>query len=399
MLLDDETRQIRVGRGRGSPAGSGVASKSRFFLYSGELLRPRAQRYPGRIRPASDGRFAPSPHRRPPPRQPPHGAARVALRALRAAGASCAHGGPRSRPRARASSTSASSPTSRALGIDWDGPVVRQSRAARAVRGRARAARQPTRAGARARRSREAASAPHGDLPEGAYPGTCRELSARRARRARARPGRPPALRLRADGERVDIDDRAARPPVAGVVDDFVLRRGDGAFAYNLAVVVDDGDQGVGRGRARRRPGSTRRRARCSWRACSACPSRATPTCRSMLGPDGARLAKRHGAVTLAERRALRRDAGTGARRPRGDARPARHRARPPSSCPASTPERLRPDRRTTVARVACRAMAERKISRRRRRRSSGRRRRVRPPARALRGRGGQRRKPAAWTS
>ena len=42
---------------------------------------------------------------------------------------------------------------------------------------------------------REAASAPHGPLPEGAYPGTCRELTA--AERAeRERSGRPPALRL-----------------------------------------------------------------------------------------------------------------------------------------------------------------------------------------------------------
>ena len=34
--------------------------------------------------------------------------------------------------------------------------------------------------------------------------------------------------------------------PVSGVVDDFVLQRADGAFAYNLAVVVDDAAQGIG---------------------------------------------------------------------------------------------------------------------------------------------------------
>jgi glutamyl-tRNA synthetase len=60
------------------------------------------------------------------------------------------------------------------------------------------------------------ASAPHGD--EVVYPGTCRDKDPKRAMR------RPPALRFRAPGD----------------IDDFVLRRGDGVFAYQLAVSVDD---------------------------------------------------------------------------------------------------------------------------------------------------------------
>src|SRR4029079_5695531 len=91
---------------------------------------------------------------------------------------------------------------------------------------------------------REAASAPHGPLPEGAYPGTCRDLTpAERAERRAT--GRPPALRVDARAARVAFTDRLLGPS-EGVVDDFVGRRGGGTPAYNLAVVVDDADQGVG---------------------------------------------------------------------------------------------------------------------------------------------------------
>src|SRR3954447_9475406 len=89
-----------------------------------------------------------------------------------------------------------------AVGVDWDGPVVRQSeRLELYAEALARLDTYPcwcTR-----REIREAASAPHGDLPEGASPGPCRELTA--AQRAeRERSGRPPALRLRTHGERVE---------------------------------------------------------------------------------------------------------------------------------------------------------------------------------------------------
>jgi len=54
---------------------------------------------------------------------------------------------------------------------------------------------------------RAASSAPHGPLPEGAYPGTCLRLTDGERRRKRAG-GRPPALRLRADAERIAFEDR-----------------------------------------------------------------------------------------------------------------------------------------------------------------------------------------------
>src|SRR5215217_6750640 len=133
-----------------------------------------------------------------------------------------------------------------AIGIDWDGPAVRQSeRMAEYAAALDRLERDGrlypcfcTRA-----EIREAASAAHGPLPEGAYPGTCRDLTAaERAEREAA--GRPPALRLRAGAERVAFADRLLGEQ-EGVVDDFVVRRGDGTPAYNLAVVVDDAAQGV----------------------------------------------------------------------------------------------------------------------------------------------------------
>jgi glutamyl-tRNA synthetase len=82
--------------------------------------------------------------------------------------------------------------------------------------------------------------APHGvTLP---YPGTCRELT--EAQRAERRLTRPAAIRLRAGGATEQVTD-LLHGSVEGVVDDIVLRRGDGVHAYHLAVVVDDGLQEV----------------------------------------------------------------------------------------------------------------------------------------------------------
>jgi len=92
------------------------------------------------------------------------------------------------------------------------------------------------------REIREAASAPHVHLPDGAYPGTCAALSfAEREQRA---DGRPAAVRVRAEAAHVTFVDRVyGRQRV--LVDDFVIRRNDGVAAYNLASVVDDSEQGV----------------------------------------------------------------------------------------------------------------------------------------------------------
>ena len=189
-----------------------------------------------------------------------------------------------------------------ALGLDWDGPVVRQSDRMEAyaeaiARLDAVGALYPcfcTRA-----EIRQAASAPHGALPEGSYPGTCRELS-RAERAAREAAGRPPALRLRAGAATVAFTDRLLGP-YAGVVDDLVVRRNDAIPAYNLAVVVDDAAAGVGEVvRGADLIETTPRQLHVAARLGVPAPGYAHVPL--VLGADGARLAKRHGAVTLADR-------------------------------------------------------------------------------------------------
>ncbi|MGI8580191.1 MAG: tRNA glutamyl-Q(34) synthetase GluQRS [Solirubrobacteraceae bacterium] len=188
----------------------------------------------------------------------------------------------------------------RALGLDWDGPVEHQSvRAhlyARALDGLEAEGRVYPCFCTRAE-IREAASAPHGPLPEGAYPGTCRTLSAAE-RAGRTAEGRLPALRFRASPlTAVTVTDRLLGE-VSGHVDDFVLRRGDGTFAYNLAVVVDDAEQGIGEVvRGADLLESTPRQVVLA-RALGL-PVAAYAHVPLVLGPDGSRLAKRHGAVTL----------------------------------------------------------------------------------------------------
>ena len=131
------------------------------------------------------------------------------------------------------------------LGIDWDGDVVRQSERAglyEAALERLRGDGLIYECWCTRAEIREAASAPH--AAHRAYPGTCLNLTSEERGR-RAETGGPPALRVRAGAERVGFEDRL-HGRVEAAVDDFVVRRGDGAHAYNLAVVVDDADQRVG---------------------------------------------------------------------------------------------------------------------------------------------------------
>jgi glutamyl-tRNA synthetase len=191
-----------------------------------------------------------------------------------------------------------------ALGLDWDGEVVRQS-----ARG---AAYEQAIAGLAAqgrvyecfctrREILEAPSAPH--APPGAYPGTCRDLSPARREQGRERMRelrREPALRLRADVGSWRVHDLWAGE-VTGTVDDLVLRRGDGVVAYNLAVVVDDGAAGVDQVvRADDLLSSAPRQAHLAHLL--GLPQPAYAHVPLAVNATGARLAKRDGAVTLRDR-------------------------------------------------------------------------------------------------
>jgi glutamyl-tRNA synthetase len=188
------------------------------------------------------------------------------------------------------------------LGIDWDGEVLHQSTRRLAYEEALSELRRQDRVYpcfcTRAE-IREAASAPHGEYPEGAYPGTCRELS-EAERRSRERSGRPYALRLRVDGERIEFTDGILGEQ-ATRVDDFVVRRADGVPAYQLAVVVDDAAQEIGQVVRGADLVTSTPRQLLLYRLLGL-PVPSFSHVPLVLGPDGTRLAKRHGAVTLADR-------------------------------------------------------------------------------------------------
>jgi glutamyl-Q tRNA(Asp) synthetase len=128
-------------------------------------------------------------------------------------------------------------------GFAWDEPLARQSdRAVHYAKALARlvdlAAVYPC-----ACTRRDLQSAAVGAGGEHVYPGTCRSgiAPSRALRRERS-------WRVLADAADVAFDDRlqgAQSQNLARDVGDFVVRRADGLFAYQLAVVVDDAEQGV----------------------------------------------------------------------------------------------------------------------------------------------------------
>jgi glutamyl-Q tRNA(Asp) synthetase len=179
-------------------------------------------------------------------------------------------------------------------GLEWDGEVSFQSR--RIDRYEQALADLRTRglaydcACSRAELQR-AASAPLG--AEAVYPGTCRDGLA---------PGRVArAVRFRAPAGVIAFDDGLhgrIEEEVASWTGDFVVKRADGPFAYQLAVVVDDADQGVTQVvRGGDLLTSTPRQI-----ALQQALGYETPSYTHLplvLAPDGSKLGKRHGALPL----------------------------------------------------------------------------------------------------
>lgn len=190
-----------------------------------------------------------------------------------------------------------------AIGLDFDGEIVWQSRRLDAYADAV--ARLDTYPCYCTRREiAEAASAPHGDGYR-PYPGTCLRLPA--SRRAELEATRRPALRVRADRASSTVHDLWAGE-VSGTVDDFVVVRNDGVPAYNLAVVVDDLVMDVDQVcRGEDLLSSSPRQAWLAQRLGGDAPSYAhVPLA---VNDAGRRLAKRDGAVTLADLAALGRSA------------------------------------------------------------------------------------------
>lgn len=182
----------------------------------------------------------------------------------------------------------------RRYGLEWDGEVVWQSRRT-ALYERALATLRERGlvydcACSRAELQR-AASAPLGREP--VYPGTCRN-------------GLPPgrvarAIRFRVPDEVIAFDDLVrgrVEENVAERTGDFVVRRADGLLAYQLAVVVDDAEQGVTQVvRGGDLLSSTARQI--ALQRALGLPTPEYAHLPLLLAPDGTKLGKRDGALPL----------------------------------------------------------------------------------------------------
>jgi glutamyl-Q tRNA(Asp) synthetase len=187
------------------------------------------------------------------------------------------------------------------FGLTWDGEVVRQSQRTGWYEDALRSLRMNGHvfpcACSRSDLSRTASAPARGDASDTAtgavYPGTCRNgLS----------PGKAPrAFRFRVAPGTVTFEDRVFGPVAQDLqrsVGDFVVRRADGPYAYQLAVVVDDAAQGVTEVvRGADLLDSTSRQIALQHALSLPAPSYAHLPL--VLGGDGTKLGKRDGALPL----------------------------------------------------------------------------------------------------
>ena len=144
-----------------------------------------------------------------------------------------------------------------------------------------------------------AASAPHTADGNVVYPGTCRNLTPGEiAEKARQK---APAFRLKVPDERVSFADGCMGPYSENLLTDcgdFYLRRADGVFAYQLAVVVDDARMGVTEVVRGADLLSSTARQLYLYRLLGL-PAPTFAHCPLLLAPDGRRLSKRDGDQSL----------------------------------------------------------------------------------------------------
>jgi glutamyl-tRNA synthetase len=211
------------------------------------------------------------------------------------------------------------------LGLDWDegppasdplhagahGPYIQSERIERYARALAQldAAGRIYPCVCTRREIEEAASAPHAG-EETRYPGTCRDrfatMAGAAARAAAAGAQRAPAWRFRVGEGQTRYVDRFLGECAGRVADwsgDFVVGRGEGAAAYQLAVVVDDALMGVTEVVRGDDLAPSAQRQILLYEAFGLRPP-AFFHVPLVVGPDGRRLAKRHGDTRIASLRA-----------------------------------------------------------------------------------------------
>ena len=210
-------------------------------------------------------------------------------------------------PRVKAGSTEPMLEELAWLGLTWEGPIVFQSGRGPAYRA---ALERLIEMGwaypctCSRKDVEQAGSAPHAGAAVAAYPGTCRGRYA--SAEAAAATGKALAWRVRTGAVPILVEDRfAARRQInlARCGGDFVIFKNDGLAAYQLAVVVDDAAGGIDaivRGDDLLESAARQIHLR---RVLGLAPEPAYWHLPLVVGPDGRRLAKRHGDTRLAHYR------------------------------------------------------------------------------------------------
>lgn len=142
-------------------------------------------------------------------------------------------------PRVAAGASDGILRTLEAFGFEWDGPVMRQSLRSEAYRSAFEALRRLDLVYPCACSRKQLAETARRGVDGLVYPGTCR---------SRHDHAENLAQRFRVPDRRVRFEDDLLGQVACDVAidcGDFVLRRADGVYSYQLAVVVDDAEQGI----------------------------------------------------------------------------------------------------------------------------------------------------------